>query len=99
MPIKAKAPTFTELVNFAIQRGLALKAIQEMRQRDPDNLWVQEKEKAIQQVTTLDELNRLLVDECEDDWLEGFVRERSVPLVEELLGIETEYLTLTKLGR
>lgn len=72
------------LLRFNLVKALALRAVREEKARDPHNLHVQDMEKLLGKVTTVAELDGLLRDEHEDDWLEGFILGRIEELVNEI---------------
>lgn len=69
---------------FALHKGYALKAIRELRKDDPDNSWVQEMERRLTDATTPAQLDQLLKDEDEGDWIQGYINARMEQWAEEL---------------
>lgn len=84
-PKKPASTPFSELVAFDLTKKLAQRALGEATRDDSENLAVREMAPRLYEAKTFEELDALLEDTCEDDWLQGFMRERSLELIEDLL--------------
>lgn len=90
---------YSERIQLLFLKALALHALHEEAERDIANAgevgWsVKDKQERIRKSRTIPELNALLVDEREDDWLEGYVIARSEQLVLRIAGLSKSEVNL-----
>lgn len=84
--LPAAPATFSLMASFEFVKAPAVRATREELASDPDNRLTAEVLKRLEEVETIEDLDSLLWREQEHDWLPMAIEERSLKLIENLLG-------------